>query len=113
MNRFSTLIWIAIIAVATFALYQAKYEVQSLKSQVAETTHKLEAEKQALHVIAAEWAYLNRPDRLQQLADKYLASSDVTVDKIAAIHTIPFPEKMEASLSDERGFTPATIRIRK
>ena len=99
MTRLSTLIWMLVIVVAAFLLYEVKYEVQSLKSQVAETSHRLEAEKEAMHVVAAEWAYLNRPQRLQQLAAKYLASSEVTVDKVADIQAIPFPTQAQASLA--------------
>ena len=112
MNRISTLVWILVTVIAAFMLYQVKYEVQSLKSQVADTAHRLEAEKQALHVVAAEWAYLNRPERLQQLADKYLASSDVTVDKIADMRAIPFPEKMQAALIPGQAITPASLHYK-
>jgi len=99
MTRISTLIWIAAIAAAIFVLYEVKYEVQSLKNQVAETSRHLEAEKEALHVVAAEWAYLNRPDRLQQLASKYLTSTDVTVSQVADVQAIPFPTQTQASLA--------------
>ena len=110
MIRLSNVAWLAVIVIAAFMLYKVKYEVQTLKNQVAETSHRLEQEKQALHVVAAEWAYLNRPERLQKLAMKYLASSDVTVSQIADIEAIPFPGQSVASIDSEEGMKPVSYR---
>jgi hypothetical protein len=93
MNRFATLIWMIVVVVAAFLLYMVKYQVQNLHTQVVETERKLAEEKEALHVIAAEWAYLNRPERLRSLSAKYLSSTEVTVDQIAEIEAVPFPQQ--------------------
>lgn len=111
MNRFSAVLWMLVIVVATFMLYKVKYEVQSLKAQVADTSRELEQQRHALHVVAAEWAYLNRPERLKMLATKYLASSDLTVDQIAEIEALPFPGQNVASLAGEEGMKPASMRV--
>jgi len=101
MRRFSLFLWMPAIVVALFLLYQVKYEVQSLKNQVAETARQLEAEKELLHVSAAEWAYLNRPERLQELAEKYLGASDVTVNQVADVRAIAFPTQQVASAHEQ------------
>jgi len=111
MNRLSTLLWMLVIVAAAFMVYMAKYQVQSVKTQVADTARELEHEKEALHVVAAEWAYLNRPDRLQQLAEKYLSSSDLTVDRVAEIEAIPFPAQMQAAATPEDGMVPVAAHI--
>jgi hypothetical protein len=109
MNRWSTLLWTLVIVVATFMLYKVKYEVQSLQAQVAETAKALEQEKEALHVVAAEWAYLNRPERLQQLSAKHLSSAGVTVDQIAEIEAIPFPSQLQAAAEAPSNIQPAAL----
>ena len=113
MNRISTFVWMVVIVIAAFMLYKVKYEVQTLKNQVAETSRQLEQEKQALHVVAAEWAYLNRPERLQKLAVKYLAASDVTVAQISDIEASPFPGQTQASIDGEEGVRPVAAHYRK
>ena len=113
MNKFSTVVWMVVIVFAAFMLYKVKYQVQTLKTQVAETAHELEQEKEAMHVMAAEWAYLNRPDRLQKLASKYLASSDLTVDQISEIETIPFQGQSVASVDAEEGIHPVAAHVRR
>lgn len=112
MNRLSTFIWMLVIVVSAILLYSVKYQVQSLKQQVAETAHELEQEKESLHVIAAEWAYLNRPQRLQQLADRYLSNTDLTVNQIAEIQSIPFPQTRTASAKQEDDdITPVSAKF--
>ena len=113
MNRLSPLVWMVVIVIAAFMLYKVKYQVQALKTQVAETSHELEREKQALHVVAAEWAYLNRPERLQKLAAKYLPSADMTVGQIAEVEAIPFPGQAMAAVDGEEGFKPVSAHIRR
>ena len=113
MNRLSTVVWLFVIVVAAFMLYKVKYEVQTLKNKVAEASRQLEQEKQALHVVAAEWAYLNRPERLQKLAVKYLASSEVTVMQIADIEAIPFPGQTYAAVDAEEGVKPVSARFKQ
>jgi len=106
MRRLPLLAWVLTVAVALFLLYRVKYEVQNLHAQVKETERELESEREALHVVAAEWAYLNRPERLRQLSSKYLSSSGLTVDQIAEIESIPFA-KPSVTASTGLAATPA------
>ncbi|MBY0408323.1 MAG: hypothetical protein K2Q01_11590 [Rickettsiales bacterium] len=101
--KFSTLLWMLVIVVASFMLYKVKYQVQALKDEVAELSRELEHEREALHVVNAEWAYLNRPARLQRLASKYLAATDLTVSQIAEVEEIPFPRQSMAKIGADAG----------
>lgn len=58
----------AIIVVATWA-YRVNYDVQDALRQVAVLRGEIAREREALAVQRAEWAYLNRPERLRELAD--------------------------------------------
>jgi cell division protein FtsL len=111
MRRFAPLIWMMVIVVSAFLLYRVKYEVRYIKSEIAKTTQQLEEQRQVYHVTAAEWAYLNRPERLQALADKYLSSSALTVNQVAEIEAIPFPHALEASVNTPSDIKPASVTI--
>jgi hypothetical protein len=111
MNRLSAVVWMLLIVAAAFLLYMVKYQVQYLRTQVAQTSRELEAEREGLNVVAAEWAYLNRPDRLQQLASRYLVSSELTVDQVADIQEIPFPRQLQAAASQDDGVQPAAAQV--
>lgn len=60
------------IALSAFGLFQIKYEVQQMKKDLTQTYHQLKVEKQALHILQAEWSHLNQPERLEYLANTYL-----------------------------------------
>ena len=111
IRRFAPLIWVMVIVVSTFLLYRVKYEVRGIKAQIAKTSQELEEQRQVLHVNAAEWAYLNRPERLQALAEKYLSSSAITVDQVSEIEGIPFPQHLEASTQMPSDIKPASVII--
>ncbi len=104
-----------VIVVASFMLYKVKYQVQTMKNEVASTSRELEKEREALHVVNAEWAYLNRPQRLQMLASKYLASTDLTVNQIAEVEEIPFPNQTVAANANakEGAVKTASLRVSK
>ena len=97
MIRLSTLLWIVVLTVSAFLLYSVKYQVQSLRTQIADVSRQIEIERESMNVVAAEWSYLNRPDRLQKLASTYLSTKEVTVEQIAEIQAIPFPHTQNAS----------------
>ncbi len=110
MRRLPLLAWVFAVVVAVFLLYRVKYEVQALKAQVAEASQQLEAEREALHVVAAEWAYLNRPSRLRALSSKYLSSSNMTVDSIAEIEAVPFSVMAQDRKASALAATPAEFQ---
>ena len=111
MRRFAPLIWMMVIVVSVFMLYRVKNYVRGIKSEIASTSQQLEEQRQLLHVTAAEWAYLNRPERLQALADKYLSSTAMTVDQVSEIEAIPFPRVMEASVEGNPDIKPASAVV--
>lgn len=109
MKRIPLLVMMLVIVGAAFMLYRVKYEVQALQQQIVESERELAHEREALRVVSAEWAYLNRPERLRQLAAKYLSSGSLTVEQIAEIEAIPFPRQVEASLSADDNIRPASL----
>lgn len=55
-----------------FSLFQIKFKVQELHREAAELKHQLQHEKDSIYVLKAEWAYLNQPERLYRLSQKFL-----------------------------------------
>ena len=113
MTRLTTLIWILVVVVAAFLLYMVKYQVQALHTQVAGMERELQEEKAAMRVVAAEWGYLNRPERLKTLSSRYLSSSGTTVDQIAEIEAIPFPKRTQAAAETEENIRPVSAKVQR
>lgn len=76
-------------AVMSIALYQIKYESENEDQGIAALKQKVEFEKEAITVLRAEWSYLNKPERLQSLADRYLELRPLRAEQIATFDDLP------------------------
>ncbi len=93
----STILWGVLFLVGALGLYMVKYKVQAIRTEVAVTEKQLREEKKNLHVLDAEWTYLNRPDRLRQLSAKYLDVKPAHAQQIADFASFPYSQRTAAS----------------
>lgn len=94
--RLNTMICCICFAIAAYALYMVKFSVQNLQREVAATQAQLDAEKESLHLLNAEWAYLNRPERLRHLADAHLSLVPLDSRRIENMNLLPAATQEEA-----------------
>ncbi len=109
MIRATTVIWVLLSVVAGVWLLVVKHQVQSLEGELQRVERAIVAEQEAIHVLAAEWSYLNQPARLDGLGRRLIGLAPMTAaqqtdfaglrDALAA----PIPE----TESDERRPTDA------
>lgn len=98
-----TLFWISLAAVVGFGLFHVKYKVQALEDDLRQLNAAITHEQEQLHVLAAEWAHLNSPDRLQDLAGRHLKLKPTGVEQIGAIGRIPFPPPPDTMAQQSNG----------
>jgi cell division protein FtsL len=72
MLRFVNISLILGLVVLATVIYQIKYEARSLDEKIVKLQWQIEAERDSLAVARAEWSLLNRPERIERLAQKYL-----------------------------------------
>ena len=65
-----------------------------------EAEGKVQREREAIAVLRAEWQLLDRPDRLQALADKHLDLQPLTIQQLARLCR---PAEPACSAGDEIG----------
>ena len=53
-------------------LFKVKYEVISLESALDKVQNEILRTEESIHLLKAEWAYLNEPSRIQKLASQHL-----------------------------------------
>ncbi|MES2984076.1 MAG: cell division protein FtsL [Pseudomonadota bacterium] len=87
--NFRILINMVCIAALFMGVYLVKYSVQDVQRDVVALRSELAVEKESLHLLNAEWAYLNRPDRLRHLADRHLDLVPLDSRQIEQIAVLP------------------------
>ena len=98
MSRAATVVIGLLLAAASLGLYQTKYRIESLKHDLASIRNAMCMEQDSIHVLQAEWAYLNRPQRLAELSDKILSSlGPVLPSQIITINELPLAAQREGA----------------
>ena len=80
--RLITFIGLLLLSFSISALFHIKYQVRSLKQDYAELNRLIRYEETTLHVLSAEWSYLNNPTRLEQLAQSHLHMSSPEIAQV-------------------------------
>ena len=73
MIRPLTLVSLVVAAGAGLHLYQVKHSVSMLDRELREVNRQTEVVRERTQILRAEWALLNEPDRLRQVAQRHLA----------------------------------------
>lgn len=81
--------FVCFAALSIGGVYLVKYSAQSQQRDVVKLRAELAAEQESLHLLHAEWAYLNRPERLQQLASRHLALTPIESAQIIDANRLP------------------------
>jgi cell division protein FtsL len=114
MNRISALVWVLLVVFAGFATFKAKYAVQDLEDQLHRVQKQTIAERQEIRVLNAEWTYLNQPERLAGLNQRFLGLAPITTRQLESrIEDIPLrpppaPEMVVAAAPKLAPPPPAT-----
>ena len=74
---------------SAFYVYTIKYETTLEAEQLQKLKAKAQREREAIAVLKAEWAVLNRPDRVQALADSHLDLQTLTIAQVVRPSDIP------------------------
>ncbi len=80
-NR-TTMLYVTVIFLSFCSLVVIKFYVHNLKESVACLEKAKTKELSQIKVLKAEWAYLNKGDRLKYLAAKYLALNESKTSNI-------------------------------
>jgi hypothetical protein len=89
MIRPTTLLWVGLAGAVGFGLFQLKHEVQELEDEMFRLNRAVIAEQQAIHVLKAEWSYINQPERLQALAARHLDLRPMKPEQFGELAELP------------------------
>lgn len=89
-----------VLALAVWAYHQ-NYATQETLRRIDALNHELSIQRERLAVLRAEWAYLNRPDRLRDLAElnfDRLRLLPLSQSSFGTVQGLPYREVIEAAL---------------
>jgi cell division protein FtsL len=91
--KFSSMMVLTLAAVAGFGLFWVSQQVQEAERDARALNSVITQEQEAIRVLTAEWDYLNRPDRLEELARTYLNMEPIKADStLTSVQSIPMSE---------------------
>ncbi|MCR9073737.1 MAG: hypothetical protein NXI18_18785 [Alphaproteobacteria bacterium] len=84
-----TVLWFLIAACLGVALFMVKYEVQDREERLAALHREILANQEAVHVLEAEWSYLNRPSNLEAMVRRHLHLVPLDTTRLGQIEQLP------------------------
>ena len=100
MLRMLNFLLIGLMLVGAGVVYDLKYEAERATSRVSKITRKIDAERDAIATLKAEWSLLNQPKRLQDLTQRYrsyLELDPLDPTQIGTLDDIPFKPAVPAN----------------
>jgi len=70
--RPTSVIWLGVILLTGAAVFSVKTAVAGLEEELLAVRKEIARDHEAIHVLKAEWSYLNQPTRLADLAKRHL-----------------------------------------
>ena len=89
MLRFLNILVIACLVMAAAWVYKIKFESTLQAERVAKLRHEIRRERDMIAILRAEWTQLNRPDRIQALAQKHLKLKAVDIAQFDSLEKLP------------------------
>jgi len=78
----TTWLGIFISLIIGVALFKIKYEVIAVAGALDKVQNEILRTEESIHLLQAEWAYLNEPSRLQKLANEHLHMTATKTNQI-------------------------------
>jgi len=97
----ATWLWLAFVLGLGFALFQLKYQVQGLEEKLTRINREILQNEETIHVLKAEWSYLNQPERIEALARKYLSLRPLAGKQYGTFDDLPMRQNLAPPRPDD------------
>ncbi len=117
MNRILNLMLVFAVLIGAAVVFDMKYAAEQSADHVSDLRRQIDEERERIQMLTAEWSYLNQPDRLQRLVERYnayLNLEPLSVEQITQLEDLPVkPMPLEPISSDPSlgGYAGATTKV--
>jgi len=99
MKRLTATCWLLTGTAMIALVFHISLEVQELEAELEVLQEEIAANQRAVHVLEAEWSFLNSPNTLSDLAKRHLDMQPITGAQIITFEDLPLrPSEDEESL---------------
>jgi cell division protein FtsL len=88
MLRFVNICLVLGLVALAYVIYQVKYEAHTLDGQIVALNKQIDDERDSIAVLRAEWSLLNRPERIERLAKKFLKLEPVRPQQLVILDEV-------------------------
>jgi len=88
MLRFVNICLVLALVALAYVIYEGKYEARALDQDIGGLRKEIETERDAVAVLRAEWSLLNRPERIERLAQKHLKLAPARPAQLVTLDTV-------------------------
>jgi hypothetical protein len=105
--RPGTIVWFCIVVAVGYAMFQVKYEVMQQEQTLAGINKQIVEDREQIRVLNAEWSYLARPSRIEDLSARFLHLGGMNSAQILPPSAVPERADAATSLSASSAAAPA------
>jgi hypothetical protein len=105
--RPGTIVWFCIVIAVGYAMFQVKYEVMQQEQTLAALNKQIVDDRDQIRVLNAEWSYLTRPSRVDELRTRFLHLGGVSSTQILPPSAVPERADAGAPLAARPAAPPA------
>jgi cell division protein FtsL len=107
MMRGITILWVLLAMAAGVGLYLLKHDVQTMEERLARLNRQITKDRTEIHVLQAEWTYLNDPERLSALVAKHLPGlQPVQAGQVNTLASLPTRQVPQSGQNPNGQATP-------
>jgi hypothetical protein len=89
MVRILNFFCVALAGLACLALYRVSEQTRVANAELGHVNHQIVAERNALHVLEADWQSVAAPERIQRLAQSRLGIADSATVQLSSFEELP------------------------
>ena len=97
MMRVSTLIWVMLVSLSGYAMFQVKAEVGRLDKQLAAAERQIADDRSEIRTLSIEWTMLNQPARLEALSKNVLQLAPIRTYVLGSFEQPPLRDEAAPS----------------
>jgi cell division protein FtsL len=99
--KHTTVLFLLLAVGLALVLFSVKYQVQDLEEELGQLNREIANERQATHVLKAEFSYLTDAERLRRLSDRYLDLEPVQPRQIGSFAALSAsPDRADETSGD-------------